>query len=140
MRCLQKRKKYQHWSHLKDILQEDEKWVQKETKRWEVNKNKPIQKFFSLNTEEQDEEEGRWKVEGKEAEMGIQVRTIKRVTGKEKIYSILEKEKKLEMLTKELGDGGGAWTDIGRWACALELPLCCLGAVSAHTFCNLMGE
>lgn len=82
--------------------------MQKETKRWEVNKNKPIQKFFSLNTEEQDEEEGRWKVEGKEAEMGIQVRTIKRVTGKEKIYSILEKEKKLEMLTKELGDGGGA--------------------------------
>ena len=82
--------------------------MQKETKRWEVNKNKPIQKFFSLNTEEQDEEEGRWKVEGKEAEMGIQVRTIKRVTGKEKIYSILEEEKKLEMLTKELGDGGGA--------------------------------
>ena len=82
--------------------------MQKETKRWEVNKNKPIQKFFRLNTEEQDEEEGRWKVEGKEAEMGIQVRTIKRVTGKEKIYSILEEEKKLEMLTKELGDGGGA--------------------------------
>ena len=47
-------------------------------------------------------------MEGKEAEMGIQVRTIKRVTGKEKIYSILEEEKKLEMLTKELGDGGGA--------------------------------
>lgn len=81
--------------------------MQKETKRWEVSKNKQIQKFFSLNTEEQDEEEGRWKVEGKEAEMGIQVRTIKRVTGKEKIYSVLEEEKKLEMLTKELGDGGG---------------------------------
>ena len=82
--------------------------MQKETKRWEVNKNKPIQKFFRLNTEEQDEEEGRWKVEGKEAETGIQARTIKRVTGKEKIYSILEEEKKLEMLTKELGYGGGA--------------------------------
>jgi len=33
--------------------------VQKETKRWEVSKNKQIQKFFSLNTEEQDEEEGK---------------------------------------------------------------------------------
>ena len=40
--------------------------------------------FFSLNKEEQDEEEGRWKVKRKETEMGIQVRTIKRVTEKEK--------------------------------------------------------
>ena len=37
--------------------------MQKETKRWEVSKNKQIQKFFSLNKEEQNEEEGRWKAE-----------------------------------------------------------------------------
>lgn len=45
-------------------------------------------------------------MEGKEAETGIQVRTIKR-DNRKKIYSILEGEKKLKMLTKELGNGGG---------------------------------
>lgn len=44
-------------------------------------------------------------MEGREAEMGIQVRTIKRDNRKK--YSILEGEKKLKMLTKALGNEGG---------------------------------
>ena len=80
----------------------------------EVSKTKEIHKFRGLNKEEeQEEEEGRWRVRRTEAETGMQGRTMERDNRKRKntIITIWEGEKHLKILTKELRNGGGAGRD-----------------------------
>lgn len=67
---------------------------------------KEIHEVRGLNKEE----DGRWKVGRTEAETAVQVRAIERDNRKRKttIVTIWEGEKHLKILTKELGNGGGA--------------------------------